>query len=107
MGGCVTAAFAHHDRREVEVEGPSSWAYDHPFLSDLRIESLGESAFEQRMDFLHAPEQRNEASSPRGSKSLRTHRWRELDSNFQFRDVSVPADSRAPAEFGGERRLVK
>ena len=22
-------------------------------------------------------------------------------------DVSVPADSRAPAEFGGERRLVK
>jgi len=38
---------------------------------------------------------------------LRTHRWRELDSNFQFRDVSVPADSRAPAEFGGERRLVK
>jgi hypothetical protein len=30
-----------------------------------------------------------------------------MDSNFQFREVSVAADSRALAEFGGERRLVK
>ena len=28
------------------------------------------------------PEQRNEASSPRGTESLRTRRWREMDSNF-------------------------
>jgi long-chain acyl-CoA synthetase len=32
-----------------------------------------------------APEQPTRASSPRGTESLRTLRWRELDSNFRFR----------------------
>jgi hypothetical protein len=59
-----------------------------------------------------APEQPTRASSPRGTESLRTLRWREMDSNFRFlvvrpsnRHGRRTAVSKTGADLLGNRRF--